>query len=177
MEQDMGNGNINTVLALFLVVATCKTLEIEGLVGPPDSLPSKPEESDPPADTSPKEDATGPKAFLPLATIPGYDERCNVQVTTTKKNVEALTTERSSVKGGISIQQQESAYQAATKMPPSDTKFTATESVGLIGLATLKLQVFLVGFGLCILYSFIIARRRNVSKRMTVITTETSSLH
>ncbi|XP_075727837.1 uncharacterized protein LOC119165807 isoform X2 [Rhipicephalus microplus] len=81
----MGNRNINTVLALFLVVATCKASEIEGLVGPPDSLPSKPEESNPPADTSPKEDATGPKAFLPLARIPGYDERCNVQVTTTNE--------------------------------------------------------------------------------------------
>uniref|UniRef100_L7LPL8 Putative bilaris n=1 Tax=Rhipicephalus pulchellus TaxID=72859 RepID=L7LPL8_RHIPC len=81
----MATVNIPTVLALFFAVVACEASAIKGLEpGPPDFLPSEAERSGPPADTSPKEETPGSTASLPLAGIPGYDERCNMQATATK---------------------------------------------------------------------------------------------
>uniref|UniRef100_L7MBF9 Putative bilaris n=1 Tax=Rhipicephalus pulchellus TaxID=72859 RepID=L7MBF9_RHIPC len=81
----MATVNIPTVLALFFAVVACEASAIKGLEpGPPDFLPSEAERSGPPADTSPKEETPGLTASLPLAGIPGYDERCNMQATTAK---------------------------------------------------------------------------------------------
>uniref|UniRef100_A0A224YCS9 Pancreatic trypsin inhibitor n=1 Tax=Rhipicephalus zambeziensis TaxID=60191 RepID=A0A224YCS9_9ACAR len=49
-----------------------------------DHSPSEPEGAPPLEATSPKEETPGLTASLPLAGIPGYDERCNMQATTTK---------------------------------------------------------------------------------------------